>query len=97
MSERSEAAWAPSRAAGRPGLAELYVLNAAPLQRLAYLLTGDHHLAEDITQQAFIKFYGRYFNLRKSSAAAAYLRRTVVNLARANHRRRHVEGKYLEL
>lgn len=96
MSEGSDAAWAPSREVGHPGLAELYALHAAPLQRLAYLLTGDHHLAEDITQQAFIKFYGRFFNLRKSSAAASYLRKTVVNLARANHRRKHVERKYLE-
>ena len=95
MSERSEAL-AASKPALRPGLAELYALQVAPLQRLAYLLTGDHHLAEDITQQAFIKFYGRFYNLRDPLAAAGYLRKTIVNLARAKHRRHQLERAYLQ-
>ena len=77
-------------------LEELYRSQVAPLQRLAFLLTGDHHLAEDITQQAFIKFYRRFFKLRDSSAAPAYLRTTVVNLARAHHRGSQRERRHLE-
>lgn len=85
------------RARGKARLEELYRVQVAPLQRLAFLLTGDHHLSEDITQQAFIKFYGRFFNLRESSAAPAYLRRTVVNLARGHQRRSHRERQHLEI
>jgi RNA polymerase sigma-70 factor (sigma-E family) len=85
------------RARRQARLEELYRVQVAPLQRLAYLLTGDHHLSEDITQQAFIKFYGRFFNLRDSSAAPAYLKRTVINLARGHHRRSRLERRHLEV
>jgi RNA polymerase sigma-70 factor (sigma-E family) len=79
----------------RVNLGDLYARHAAPLQGLAYLLTGDHHLAEDITHQAFIKFYGRFQNLREPTVAAAYLKRTVVNLARNHHRHAKIEHAYL--
>jgi len=78
-------------------LEEVYRVQVAPLQRLAFLLTGDHHLAEDITQQAFVKFYRRLLNLRESAAAPAYLRKTVVNLARGHHRRTERERRHMEL
>lgn len=84
------------RRAGRARLEELYRLQVAPLQRLAFLLTGDHHLAEDITQQAFVRFYRRFFDLRDPAAAPAYLRRTVVNLARSHHRKARRERERLE-
>jgi RNA polymerase sigma-70 factor (sigma-E family) len=80
----------------RARMEELYAQQVAPLGRLAYLLTGDRHLAEDITQQAFVRFYGRFMNLRDRSAAAAYLRRTVVNLARGHHRRSSHERALLQ-
>lgn len=83
-------------AGGRARLEELYRVQVAPLQRLAFLLTSDHHLAEDITQQAFVRFYRRFFALRDPAAAPAYLRRTVVNLARSHHRRGHREREHLQ-
>lgn len=86
---------APSRRRAR--VEELYRVQVAPLQRLAFLLTGDHHLAEDITQQAFVRFYRRFLKLRDSSAAPAYLRKTVVNLARGHHRRDQRERMHLEM
>ncbi|HEX2058135.1 MAG TPA: SigE family RNA polymerase sigma factor [Actinomycetota bacterium] len=79
----------------RTRLEELYRVHVAPLQRLAFLLTSDHHLAEDITQQAFVKFYRRFFDLRDPAAAPAYLRRAVVNLARSHHRRSRREREHL--
>ncbi|HYP24069.1 MAG TPA: SigE family RNA polymerase sigma factor [Actinomycetota bacterium] len=84
-------------AGGRARLEELYRVQVAPLQRLAFLLTSDHHLAEDITQQAFVRFYRRFFALRDPAAAPAYLRRTVVNLARSHHRRGRRERDHLEV
>jgi RNA polymerase sigma-70 factor (sigma-E family) len=77
-------------------LAELYVRSAPSAIRLAYLLTGDHVLAEDLVQEAFVRFVGRLHHLRDPEAFDAYLRRTVVNLSKNVFRRRAVERAYLE-
>lgn len=76
-------------------LGEFYSTNANSAKRLAYLLTGDNELAEDITQDAFVKVVGRLGGLRKPEASAAYLRQTVVNLCRSHFRHRRVERAYL--
>ena len=79
-----------------PGsLEDLYVRHAPDAIRLAYLLTSDGPLAEDLTQEAFIKVAGRFRHLRDANAFDAYLRRTVVNLCMSHHRRRRVERDYL--
>jgi RNA polymerase sigma-70 factor (sigma-E family) len=77
-------------------LAELYERHASEAGRLAYLLTGDRELAEDLVQDAFVKLTGRFFHLRDPGGFHAYLRTTVVNLARSHHRRRAVERRYAE-
>jgi len=77
-------------------LAEFYVAHADSTKRLAFLLTGDNELAEDITQDAFVRIAGRIGGLRKPDAAAAYLRRTVVNMSRSHFRRKRVERAYLQ-
>jgi RNA polymerase sigma-70 factor (sigma-E family) len=77
-------------------LADLYRIHAPSARRLAYLMTGDRDLAEDITQDAFIKLAGRWRDLRSQDAFGAYLRRTVVNLSRGHWRHVRVERKYLE-
>ena len=82
--------------AGRPSLAELYERTAPGAVRLAYLLTGDRSLAEDITQDAFVRVSGRLAHLREGGAFDAYLRRAVVNLAKNHFRRRAVERSFLE-
>jgi DNA-directed RNA polymerase specialized sigma24 family protein len=45
--------------AGGGRLAELYGRHAAEAIRLAYMLTGDRTLAEDLVQDAFVKLAGR--------------------------------------
>ena len=82
--------------AGRPSLAELYERTAPGAVRLAYLLTGDRSVAEDITQDAFVRVSGRLAHLREGGAFDAYLRRAVVNLAKNHFRRRAVERSFLE-
>ena len=77
-------------------LGEFYTAHADSAKRLAYLLTGDNELAEDITQDAFVKMAGRLGGLRNKEAAAAYLRRTVMNLSRSHFRRKRVERSYLQ-
>jgi len=77
-------------------LGELYLRHADDAVRLAYLLTGERALAEDLVQDAFVRLAGRLAHLRDPGAFEAYLRRTVVNLANSHFRRRKVERAYLE-
>ncbi len=80
--------------AGRLG--ELYLRHANDAVRLAYLLTGDRALAEDLVQDAFVRLAGRLVHLRDPGAFDAYLNRTVVNLSNSHFRRKKVERAYLE-
>jgi RNA polymerase sigma-70 factor (sigma-E family) len=80
----------------RGSLAELYVALAPEGIRLAFLLTGDRALAEDLVQEAFARLVGRLRHLRDPNAFGAYLRRTIVNLATSHFRHRRVERAYLE-
>jgi RNA polymerase sigma-70 factor (sigma-E family) len=77
-------------------LAEIYVRSAPAGFRLAYLLTGDRGLAEDLVQEAFLRFVGRLQHLRDPETFDAYLRRTIINLSKDTFRHRAVERSYLE-
>jgi len=77
-------------------LAELYVRYADDAARLAYLITGNRALAEDLMQDAFVRVAGRLLHLRDPGSFDAYLRRSVVNLANSHFRRRKVERAYAE-
>lgn len=79
----------------RSRLETLYAAHAPAAGRLAYLLTGDRALAEDLVQEAFVKLAGRFRDLRSEEAFPWYLRRTVVNLANSHFRRVRVERAYL--
>lgn len=75
---------------------ELYAAHAQRAGRLAYFLVGDRELAQDLVQEAFLKVFARWGTLREPQSFAAYLNRTIVNLAHKTHRRRGVERRYLE-
>jgi RNA polymerase sigma-70 factor (sigma-E family) len=75
-------------------LAELYVRHAPDGLRLAYLLTGDRAAAEDLVQDAFVRMAGRLVHLRDRGGFGAYLRTTIVNLARSQFRHREIERRY---
>lgn len=77
-------------------LADLYARHADEALRLAYLLTGDAALAEDLVQDAFVRVAGRLLHLRDPGSFHAYLRTTIVNLVRSHFRRRAVERRFLE-
>jgi RNA polymerase sigma-70 factor (sigma-E family) len=72
-------------------LEELYLRHADRATRVAYLLTGDRALAEDLVQEAFLRLAGRFLHVRNPAAFESYLRRTVVNLANSHHRRARSE------
>jgi RNA polymerase sigma-70 factor (sigma-E family) len=95
--DRTGVVSAVDREAGlRSRLADAYVRSAPGGIRLAYLLTGDRAAAEDLVQEAFVRFVGRLRFLRDPDAFEPYLRRTIVNLSKNHFRRRAVERAYLE-
>uniref|UniRef100_UPI003F497A3F SigE family RNA polymerase sigma factor n=1 Tax=Nonomuraea bangladeshensis TaxID=404385 RepID=UPI003F497A3F len=59
-----------------------------PLLRLAYLLTGDVHLAEDLLQSVLVRMIGRWSKLRHIDRLDAYARRVMVNQYTSWRRRR---------
>jgi RNA polymerase sigma-70 factor (sigma-E family) len=61
--------------------ADLYEQYSPEAFRFAYLLVGDRATAEDLTQDAFVKVYGRWQDLRRPESFRAYLRRAIVNHA----------------
>ena len=75
--------------AGR--LEQLYLLHAPAALRLAFLLTGDRDLAQDLVQDAFVNIAGRFRHLRQPDAFDVYLRRTIVNLFTSYLRRLRLE------
>lgn len=85
----------PVSSSGAQSLTRLYETHAPGAYRLAYLLTGEPDLAEDLVQDAFVRLIGRFGQLRSPEAFDAYLRRTVVNLSYGVFRRRRVERAFL--
>ena len=77
-----------------PKMTELYGTFAPGATRLAYLLTGDKHLAEDLVQEAFLRMLGRFEFIRRPASFQAYLHRTVVNLSRNHWRQREIERRH---
>jgi RNA polymerase sigma-70 factor (sigma-E family) len=76
-------------------LSELYARHAPRAGRLAYLLTRDPHLAEDVAQEAFARLITRLPSLRNPEAVDAYLRKSVINLCRKHWRRTARERSFL--
>jgi RNA polymerase sigma-70 factor (sigma-E family) len=72
--------------------AEVFAAHHHEALRLAYLLCGDRHRAEDITADAFIKLYRRW-SRGGIDNPRAYLRRTVVNEVNSKFRRLALERR----
>jgi RNA polymerase sigma-70 factor (sigma-E family) len=72
-------------------LEELYLRFGPGGLRLAFLLIGERQAAEDCVQEAFARVIARLGHVRTGQAFDAYLRRTIVNLAKNGWRRRSTE------
>jgi RNA polymerase sigma factor (sigma-70 family) len=72
----------PSR--GPQSLEDLFRDQYGAAVRLAYLLTGNEAVAEDLVQDCFIRLHAHWGTMEQP---AAYLRRSVVNACRDHHRR----------
>lgn len=60
------------------------------LARTAYLLTGNHHDAEDLVQAALVKAYLRWDRVRRADDPDAYVWRTLLNANADRLRRRRL-------
>ncbi|MFG2905063.1 SigE family RNA polymerase sigma factor [Kitasatospora sp. NPDC048286] len=60
------------------------------LVRTAYLLTGDHHEAEDVVQATFAKVFRNWSRISRLDEPDAYVHRALVNNNLNRHRRRRV-------
>jgi RNA polymerase sigma-70 factor (ECF subfamily) len=80
-----------SRAAGGDASAfqALVERHRAMVYRVAYQFAGNHHDAEDIAQEVFIKVYRSLERFRQEAQLSSWLYRIVMN-ACIDHRRRHV-------
>ncbi len=70
-----------------------YAAEADNLNRLAVLLTGDHHRGADLAQEALLRAYRAWGRIRDEDPGP-YVRRILVNLVRNEHRRRLVELRH---
>jgi RNA polymerase sigma-70 factor (sigma-E family) len=96
--DRELSATGESAATTEETLTALYVAEYGRLLRLAALLVDDLGSCEEIVQDAYLKVHAALLGptprLRDEDRALAYLRQTVVNLARSSLRRRLVARKH---
>jgi RNA polymerase sigma-70 factor (sigma-E family) len=64
----------------------LFQTHALALKKLAFLMTGDQSISEDIVQDAFLGLYRRWRSLDDADKALGYLRISVLNGCRSVHR-----------
>jgi DNA-directed RNA polymerase specialized sigma24 family protein len=68
-----------------PGFEETYRTHRVALLRLAYLMSGSHHVSEDVVQTVFTTAHDRWDQI---DDPLPYLKRAVVNLVKDGQRRR---------
>jgi RNA polymerase sigma-70 factor (sigma-E family) len=71
-------------------------LRTGTLLRLAYLLTGDAHTAEDLVQESLLRCHRRWEKVTRAASPEAYVRRIVVNQHLSWRRRRSASELVLE-
>ena len=72
--------------------AEVFAAHHREALRLAYLLTGDQHRAEDVVSDAFVKVY-RAWSRGGVGQPRAYIKRAVVNESNSRFRRLALERR----
>jgi RNA polymerase sigma-70 factor (sigma-E family) len=84
----------PGAGSAREGVVEMYQSHFRSIARLAYLLCGDTHQADDLAHDAFVRLYERWDDVREADKRLAYLRSCVVNLAHSAHRRKATAARH---
>jgi RNA polymerase sigma-70 factor (ECF subfamily) len=78
-------------------LQEAYETYALRAKRLAFVISGDEGLAEDVTQEAFLRLATHLRHIRRQESMWPYLRSIVINLVRSHYRRASRENRALQL
>ena len=107
MSERvsiltnSVTSTAVERSAPQPTFDEIFTLHHRVVYRAAYALLRDAALAEDVTQETFLKLYRHFDAVPREDGLRAWLLRVCINTARntlrTQHRRNAREEKFVSL
>ena len=63
------------------------------LCRLAYVILGDAHAAEEVVMEVMLKTFTGWARIRNKSQTPAYVKRAVVNLCRSKIRRKGIESR----
>ena len=79
---------APTRRRDSEQFADFVTSRSAALFRVAYLILGDHQLAQDLVQESLEKTYVAWPRLREVANAEAYTRRVIATTAISWRRRR---------
>jgi RNA polymerase sigma-70 factor (sigma-E family) len=66
------------------------------LVRLAFGLTGDRWLAEDLAQTALVNAYASWWRVRRADDPDAYVRRILINASKNRWRRSRVAEQHAE-
>lgn len=67
------------------------------LLRLAFVLTGDHHAAEDLAQTALAEVYRHWRKVSAARSPEAYARRVLVNSYLSGRRRRWTSERPIDV
>ena len=73
--------------------AEFVAARSPALHRAAYLMVGEHGLAEDLLQEALTKTYVAWPRLRDTNNAEAYTRKAITTTAISWYRRKSWQGE----
>ncbi len=93
MVRRLQAVWSADRAreeapaTREQAVRELYERTHADMVRFAAFLTGDVDLAQDVAHEAFVRVFDAWDRIEHPERVDAYLKQTVVNIVRGQHRR----------
>jgi RNA polymerase sigma factor (sigma-70 family) len=71
--------------------AELFRTHRVPMAKLAFVLTGDSAVADEIVQDAFLHLHAHWGHVDNP---VGYVRRSVVNGCHSYHRRRLLEERH---
>lgn len=83
----------PAEIARDDAMWHLYERRYADMVRFAAFLTGDVDAAQDIAQEAFVRLLDAWDRIVEPERADAYLKATIVNLVRGEHRRREASAR----
>ncbi|MDF2706727.1 MAG: SigE family polymerase sigma factor [Nonomuraea muscovyensis] len=72
------------------GFHEFVAARGLALSRMAYLLTGDHGLAEDLVQEALVRVAARWRKVSREGDPEPYVRKVMINQLRTWRRPRRL-------